>query len=320
MEGNMSNQITTALVEGFKNNILMLSQQTDARLFGKSRNETQNSETDYYERIGSTEANDILDRHGDTPLNNTEHSRRGVTLNDADWADLIDKMDRVRLLIRPDDAYVKGAVAALNRKKDDIFIAAALGNATSKPSLAGSTILVPLPSTQKLVAVHSDEVTGATNLNVFTLTLINKKFDEADVEETSMKYLAYSGSQKQALLNDDKATGADFTEIKALFRGTIDTFAGFKFIRSQRLPVTTAVTAYYPATGELGGASNLAAGARRCFAWVEDGMLSAHGEDLLARITERDDKRFSTQIYVAHSVGATRMEEEKVVEIICKES
>jgi len=314
----MSFQITTAFVEGYKNNILMLSQQKEARLFGKSRNEPQNSETDYYERVGASDANDVLDRHGDTPINNTPHSRRAVTLQDADWGDLIDKLDRVRLLINPDDSYVKTAVAALNRKKDDVFIAAALGNARSGKK--GETT-VSLPNAQKLVSIDEDGTTGAVNLNVFTLTLINAKFDDSDVDEEMTRYLAYSGSQKQSLLNDTKATSADFAEIKALVRGTINSFAGFEFKRSQRLPVTAAIFKYNLVTGEYDGTgSDLAAGARRCFAWVEDGMISAHGEDLIARLTERPDKRFSTQVYVAHSVGAVRMEEEKIIEIMCKES
>jgi hypothetical protein len=310
----MSFQITTAFVEGFRNNIYMLAQQKTARLYGKSRNESQNSEVEFFERIAPTDAVDILDRHGDTPILNSEHSRRAVTLQDAEWGDLIDKMDRVRMLINPDDAYVQTAVAALNRKKDDVFIAAALGDARGGKQGAST---ISLPNSQKLVA--TDGAT-AVNLNVLTLTLVQKKFDEADIEEDMSRYFAYSGSQKQSLLNQEKATSSDYASVKALVMGKINSFMGFEFIRSQRLPVTSAITAYDPATGELGGGSNLAAGARRCFAWIEDGMISSHGEDLIARISERDDKRYSTQIYVAHSVGAVRMEEEKVVEVICNEA
>ena len=43
------------------------------------------------------------------------------------------------------------------------------------------------------------------------------------------------------------------------------------------------------------------------------------GKDVTARISERDDKSYSTQVYYCMSVGVTRMEEEKVCEIICAE-
>ena len=43
-------------------------------------------------------------------------------------------------------------------------------------------------------------------------------------------------------------------------------------------------------------------------------------KDVTARISERDDKSYSTQVYYCMSVGATRMEEEKVVQIPCHEA
>jgi len=311
-------QVDTAFVEGFKNNIYMLSQQKSARVFGRSRNESQASETDFYERIGDSDANDVTDRHGDTPINNTPHSRRAVTLEDADWGDLIDKLDRVRLLIRPDDAYVKTAVMALNRKKDDVFIAAALGIARAGKK---GEISVSLPDTRKIVAVD-DAGGGSSRFNVFTLTNMLEKFESEDVDEDLTKYFAWSSKVKQQLLNDTKATSSDFATVKALVQGQINEYMSFNFIRTQRLPVTAAATDYVAASGQVlvGGGSVLAAGARRCVAWVEDGMISSTGLDLFADIGPRRDKRMSTQIYVLHSVGAVRVEEEKVLEVLVDET
>jgi len=313
---NGSFQITTAFTEGFRNNIMMLSQQKDTRVFGYSRVESQTNELEFFERLAETEAVDILDRHGNTPQVNSEHSRRAVALQDADWGDLIDKVDRVRMLINPDDAYVQNAVMALNRKKDDIFIAAALGNAQGGRR---GTDSVALPDSQKIVSVSRDG-TGAVNLNVFTLTLVQALFDLNDVYDDEMKYFAFSGSQKQSMLNQERATSQDFASVKALVEGRMDTFMGFMFRRSERLPVTADVTEYNPVTGAIqAGGTVLPAGARRCFAWCKGGMLSTIGNDIMARISERDDKRYSTQVYAMHSVGATRMEEEKVIEVICTE-
>ncbi len=49
-------------------------------------------------------------------------------------------------------------------------------------------------------------------------------------------------------------------------------------------------------------------------------MALAIGRDVNARIDERADKGYSTQVYYAMSIGSTRMEEEKVVQIDCAES
>jgi hypothetical protein len=40
----------------------------------------------------------------------------------------------------------------------------------------------------------------------------------------------------------------------------------------------------------------------------------------MSRIEERADKSYSTQVYYCQTVGSTRMEEEKVVQILCDES
>jgi hypothetical protein len=46
-------------------------------------------------------------------------------------------------------------------------------------------------------------------------------------------------------------------------------------------------------------------------------MGMAEAQAPTARISERPDKRYSTYIYYSTSMGATRLEEEKVVEIKC---
>ena len=180
----MSFQITTAFVEGFRNNIMMLSQQFDSRLRDKCRQESQNSEADFHERVGAVDAQEILDRHGDTPIMDTPHSRRMVTLRDAEYADLIDKMDRVRMLINPDSAYVKAAVSALHRFSDDRIIEAALGNARGGKD--GST-LVALPTTQKLAAFDGSTTTGV-GLNTQTLIAVQQKFDANEVDPSIKRY------------------------------------------------------------------------------------------------------------------------------------
>ncbi|MEY5101006.1 MAG: Pelagibacter phage, partial [Pseudomonadota bacterium] len=46
----------------------------------------------------------------------------------------------------------------------------------------------------------------------------------------------------------------------------------------------------------------------------------AIGQAPQARITERSDKSYSTQVYYSMDIGATRMEEERVVQILCAEA
>ena len=56
------------------------------------------------------------------------------------------------------------------------------------------------------------------------------------------------------------------------------------------------------------------------FCVAEDGIKLAVGKDVVAKIDERSDKSYSTQVFYSATFGATRMEEAKVVEISCDES
>jgi hypothetical protein len=77
--------------------------------------------------------------------------------------------------------------------------------------------------------------------------------------------------------------------------GEINTFMGFNFIMSNRL--------------------SIAASKRKIIAYVQDGLLLAQAGGITSRIDERADKSYSTQVYAAATMGATRMEEAKVVTI-----
>jgi len=125
----MSFQVGTALVNAYRSNIEIQFQQKGSRLRNTVSVETQNAEYEYYDRIGPTDAVEVLNRHSDTPLISTPHSRRRVAMSDYDWADMIDRKDRIRMLADPTSPYSQNAVFALGRKMDDVIIAATVGTA-----------------------------------------------------------------------------------------------------------------------------------------------------------------------------------------------
>ena len=293
----MSVQITTAFVNQYRSNVEHLLQQKGSRLRPFVRMEMQSAEFDYYDRIGSTEANEVLTRHADTPLNETPHDRRRVSLRDFDWADLVDRPDRIRALIDPTSPYAQAAAFALGRKMDDIIIEGALGTAYTGKTGATS---VTFPSTQ-VVAVDDhtyDTSTGDNGLSLSKLILTREMLIAAEVDPDEEMYMAVTAKQLSRLLETTEITSADYNTVKALVKGDVDTFMGFKFIRTQRL-LTDANSD------------------ERIIAWAKSGILLAVGMDINVDIGPRRDKRNATQVYASASFGATRMEEEKVVEVLC---
>lgn len=313
----MSTQITTAMVKQYSANVFHLSQQKGSRLSAMVRNESQQGEEAYYERVGAVTAQKKVSRHSDTTYSDTPHSRRRVTLEDYFYADLVDKEDKLRIIISPESEYAMAAMWALGRAKDDEIIGAALGDAYSGKS--GNTS-VSLPTSQK-VAAHDGTTTTGVNLNVRTLRAVKEKFDSNDVDESIPRHFAITSSQLQSLLGEEEVSSADYNTIRALVMGEIDTFMGFRFIRTQRLPRSSSDVTYTAADGTVGaGAGTItAANSRRCIAWAEDGLLLATAQEVQGEIDRLPTKHYSVQVYASMGIGATRLEEEKVVEVICSE-
>lgn len=307
----MSAEITVAFVQQFNSNILHLSQQKGSRLESKVRNEAQKGKSQFFDRIGTVAATKKTGRHSSTPQMDTPHSRRRVTMDDYEWADMVDDQDKIRMLIDPTSEYAMAASFAFGRSKDDVIIANAIGSAYGGED--GSTEVV-LPNTQKYAAT-----TGAafSNLNVATLRAVKSMMDAKEVE--GKRYIVCASSQINSLLGQTEVTSSDYNTVNALVKGEVNEFVGFEFIRLERLALTTATTATV-ASGVVGAGVALTGTNRACFAFVDDGLLLTKGEDFQTKIGERADKSYATQVYAKMSIGSTRMEEEKVIEIICKEA
>lgn len=290
----MSNQITTAFVQQYSSNVQMLSQQMGSYLRGAVDVESVVGKNAFFDQVGKTTAQLRTSRHADTPQIDTPHSRRRVSLADYEWADLIDNADKVRLLIDPTSSYAKAAAAAMGRAMDDVVIAALGGTAFAGET--GSTS-VPLSAGQKPFSASQGD-----GLTIAKLLEAKKVLDLADVDPSLQRYFLCGPNQISNLLGTTQITSSDFNTVKALAQGQLDSFLGFKFIVSNRLKFDATNT-----------------DDRLCYAFTQDAIKLAVGQDVLARIDERADKSYSTQVYYAMSIGATRMEEEKVVEIACDE-
>jgi hypothetical protein len=214
-----------------------------------------------------------------------------VTMSDYEYADLIDDQDKVRLLVDPTSTYSRAAAAAMGRAMDDAIIAAALGTALTGKD--GGTSTAFATATNQIAA-------GATGLTLAKLISAKEILDAGDVDPSIPRYIVVSPKQITNLLNTTTVTSSDFNTVKALAMGEINSFVGFNFIVSNRLGVDGSA-------------------ARRVIAFAGDGIKLAIGREPVARIDERADKSYATQIYYAMTLGSTRMEEKKVVEVLCTE-
>lgn len=310
----MSAQITEAFVLEYGSNVYMLSQQKGSRLRPYVRQESIKGKAKAFDRIGEQTAILKSGRHSDTPQMDTPHSRRWCYLADYHTGDLIDDLDKIRILNEPTSEYVIAAMWALGRSMDDVIIDAADATAVTGEEQDGTSAH---PNSQKIAA---NDGVALTNLNVRTLIQVKSLFGQNDVDEEIPLHMAVTQSQLDSLLQDDQVTNADYATVKALVKGEINSFMGFTFHRTQRLDNQASTLSANPATGAVGSGAGDVNGSRKCIAWAQDGLILGVGQDMKARISERPDKAYAVQTYASMSLGAVRMEEEKVVVAFCLES
>ena len=287
----MSFEITTARVKQYEANIRMLSQQKGSRLRKAVDVDTQVGIHGFVDQIGPTVARVKTTRHADLEFTSTPHARRRVTLVPYYWTDFLDDSDKPTVLTDPTGKYAVGGGWSMGRAMDDALIAAALGTAYTGETGSTSTVL---PSTQKVAEASN------TGLTVAKLTEAKGKFLANDVDEDIPLWMAIGAKQVENLLGETKFGSSDYNRLQPLVDGVATFYMGFNFINSQRLPVD---------------ADDL----RSCIAWAQDGLALRIGTDIVIKI-EWNGTKGAKQVYVQMNIGATRIEEVKVVKVTCDET
>jgi len=302
----MSLQIPVSFVDQFKANILMLSQQKPAKLRACCRMESVTGDTMFVERIGPKDAQLRGARHGETPVSDAEHSRRKLSM--ADYivpADLIDKPDKLKMLIDPQSVYTQNQTFSLMRAIDDVVITALGGPAYG--GHAGATTINNydvgecrlIESDGSVEPAGSDhDATTDTQLTIAKLLTCKQLLDDANVDDDRQRYFLCNPYNLNQLLNTTEVKNSDYNTVKALAQGYVDTFMGFKFLKSTRLV-----------------ADGTDVSATLCYAFAQDAIVLAIAEEPSVSVSVRNDLCDSIQVFSTLSIGATRVEGPAVVEI-----
>lgn len=307
----MSFQANTAFVQQYKSTIDFLLQQKGGRLAATVMNETfQGKAAKAVEQVGLVVPTKNLSRHADTPLISTPHDSRWIFPNDYDWADLIDDEDKLRMIIDPTSPYAQNAANAMRRAQDEEILLAFFNTAKTGENGTTSTTF---PSGQ-IVAVNQGAASN-TGLTVAKLRAAKKLMLAAGVDiDNDPLYCAITSAEHDSLLNEAQAISLDYNTRPVLVDGRITAFMGFNFIQCEFSDSTS-----YPTAGAAGGTGSLVNGSNQRLVpcWAKSGMMLGTWNDIKISVDRRADKRNSTQVYATGTFGATRLQEKKVVQILC---
>lgn len=240
--------------------------------------------------------------YGDTKVSEVEHTQRWIAGAEYDCAIFIDKLDTLKMIYDPTSPYVERMREAAARKVDEVIMSKFY--ATAKTGKDGTT---NTSFNSNNVIAH-----GTTGLTVAKLRSARKLMKKRHVNlRTQTPYIAVTSEQTDDLLGEVGVTSADYNAVKPLVDGEVSNFMGFMFVPYEENG--DALNGRGIPTEEDSGT------VRKCPAWVSDAMHYGDWENLNMIISPRPDKNNIKQVHASFTGGATRLEENKVFEIQCKE-
>ena len=262
------NSIETAYVAAFREGFEQAFQQSESKLQPYFEQETQNSEYQYFDRIGEAEAmQEVTTRLGNNPTSEILHNRRRIGLKDYELGKYIDEKDLKRVVTDPMNAYTQALLASGNRKIDDIIIDKFFGTAETGKSGGTSvtfTANADNATTIKVGALSAGNISTAGNYvldtgntegfsiganftngtaGAYGLTVDKLLAARATmlrlhaIDQDEVVNCFIGARQFEDLLNEDKIINSDYAVRKSLAEGNITTFMGFRFIHTERLPI-----------------------------------------------------------------------------------
>jgi hypothetical protein len=257
-----------------------------------------------YNQLGTSAMRKITTRNAKTLASDRDDEKRWLRLDPYDEVTHFDEWDADLLgdIALPTSEVVQSHAYAAGRTCDEIVIAAASGTAYSGETGTTSNTL----AASQQVAVNYSGANEGLTLNKLiaakSILGINEAYGQNVNRGDSLHLIVSQVQLDDLLMNVTEVKSSDFANVKALVQGEVNQFMGFMFTRTELLTLVSATDV------------------RTCLAYVKSGIKLGIGRDRSVKTTIRDDLNETLQIRTKMRMGATRMFEEKVVEVFCDES
>lgn len=282
--------IDNAYIRTFEMNVRTKAQQKRAKLRDWVDEVNEQSEDHRFDIVGTVEAVQKTGRVVATPVLDTPWTDRLSAPTIWHAGDSTEVEDPSQMLSDPNSKIATALSNAMNRKIDDLIIAAANGTALDQDG-----------NSNTLGAAQ--QVGGASTIISHDLvTEVIEVFDSNDIEEDEPKVFVIGPKQKRKLLQLMEVTSADYQTKKALIDGYLPDYLGFTWIVSNRLTSPDGGTSLY------------------CLAFTRSAIGLHVVRDVWAKVAQDPSISFAWRIYTAMMMGAVRVEDEHIVEVRVKDA
>lgn len=293
----MADNLVGLYAQQYATNIQLLLQQKGSKLrpwvHSLSHVGKQASPVD---QIGAINANVVTSRFAPMPRTDAPTTRRWVYPVDYDLSQLIDTLDRLRMIVDPQSSYVQNAMWSMGRAMDDEIINAFFG-----PSQVGETgsITETFPSAN--IIANNYGASAATGLTVAKLRYAKQQLMARFVDiESDPLICVVTAKQHDNLLAEAQVISSDFNpEVPVLVEGRVTRFLGIEIVHCERLQFDTFGNQLVPV-------------------YAKSGMHLGIWEDIKTDVHQRRDlQNIPWQIYNQGTFGGTRLEANKIVQVLC---
>lgn len=315
----LSGGIPTWFVDQVKGTLYHVCQQRDSRFAKAVRVEpVLSAAAKGFDMMGSLALVEKTARNVDTPTVDPTTQRRWVETTPYHQSVLYDEDDDLSMLLDPMSDFAIDLRRAVNRKKDDIILAAFDATVTSGRRL-GSTITWAAQSGNTKYTESSGGRTipfdcsegncdaSQVGMTAEKVQLIREYFTRNEVDEGTPLWCAISPRQKTSLLGQQEYSSGDYNTTKPLATGEIIwNWHGLNWIVSNKIVKGT--------TNDVDGTDDV----YECWAWAEDGIILGVQDDVTVRMSVESTLSYSQRVYVHMNMGSMRMDEDKVLKVECQ--
>lgn len=319
MSITLSGGIPTWFVSQFSANLWHVCQQEESK-FGQSvRVEpVLNAEDKAFDMLDAFSLEEKTGRNPQTPVLDATTQRRWVDTTPYHNAVLKDQDDDISMIVEPTGDFIANFRKAINRKKDDIILAAMDADVSSGRRKADTITWAAQDGNVKYTGkdtgrtiAHDTAVGNAsaadTGMTVEKIELIHEYFNFNDCDDNVPTWCMISPRQATNLFGQEEYINIDYQSSKPLPTGRIlRNWHNINWIVSTKVVVGS--------SNDVDGDTNVF----ECWAWKQDGIILGVQDDISVTMSIRHDLSESQQIYVHMNMGAMRMDEDRVCMVECQ--
>lgn len=290
-------------VLAFTNNLKLRLQDRGAKLVGTTEQGTHyGKKAQPCNYLTEVEASEVVGRNEEIVDTAVPAEQRWIAPKTFDCSTRIEHQDEIRMIADPMSMYPVVQAKAFRRKMDAAIIDAFFGSALTGEN---GTVAVSFPASQQIAVTVG--VGSATGLNVDKLTeaLEMGQADEWDLEEEEV-HCAITARQNRDLMRQIEVIHGDYTRVAEVEvrNGFLRKYKGINFHHKEGLKLTTDGNNY-----------------RRIPIWLKSGMhFGRWPKDIQSQVLTAHKRGLPKRLYTLMTFNAMRLEEEKVIEVLCSEA